>query len=71
MSNYSSVIFNLTELLQGKDFQWNEHAQEAFENIKTNLFSAPCLVYPDYDSFCSAMPHYVVLVQFNLAVSDQ
>jgi len=42
ISNYSSVIFPLTELLRGKDFQWNE-------NIKAKLCSAPCLVHPDYE----------------------
>jgi len=72
ISNYSSVIFHLTELLRGKDFQWNEHAQEAFENIKAKLCSAPCLVHPDYEKpfilQCDASLHGVGAV---LAQCDQ
>lgn len=49
ISNYSSVIFSLTELLRGKSFEWNEQAQAAFENVKSKLCSAPFLIHPDYE----------------------
>lgn len=49
ISYYSTVIFNLTELLRGKSFSWNDLAQEAFDNIKDKLCSAPCLIHPNYD----------------------
>lgn len=49
ISNYSTFIFNLTELLRGKSFSWNDLAQEAFDNIKDKLCSAPCLIHPNYD----------------------
>jgi hypothetical protein len=49
ISNYSSVIFPLTELLRGKSLSWNDQAQKSFKEIKLKLCSAPCLIHPNYD----------------------
>jgi len=39
-----------SELLCGKAFQWNAHAQKAFENIKAKFCSAPCLVHSNHEN---------------------
>lgn len=49
LSQYSTVIFPLTELLGKKAFKWNEQAQSAFEEIKKRLCSAPLLMHPNYE----------------------
>lgn len=48
ISQYSTVIFPLTELLRGKAFEWNEEAQVAFDEIKRRLCTAPFLIHPNY-----------------------
>ena len=46
--NYSGVCAPLTELLKkDTEFKWAEAQQQAFENLKTALTSAPVLVLPD------------------------
>jgi len=63
ISQYSTVILPLTELLGKKPFCWHDCAQLAFEKLKPRLCSAPLLVHPDYEkSFivqCDASFHGV------------
>lgn len=49
VSDYASLTFHLTELFaKGKSYQWKPNAQQAFDNLKNYLSSAPLLAHPDY-----------------------
>jgi hypothetical protein len=41
-------LHRLTE--QGVPFKWTDHCQEAFDQLRTRLCSAPVLAYPDFNS---------------------
>ena len=49
--SFSSIATPLTRLTRkGKRFKWSDACQEAFENLKEKLITAPVLSYPDRDS---------------------
>lgn len=49
--NFASVVVPLTNLLSPKvPFYWSEKCQDAFDNVKALLASAPVLMAPDFDS---------------------
>ena len=48
MSNFSSIMAPMTEVLKAKHFEWSEQAQRAFEKIKERLTSAPVLAIPSF-----------------------
>ena len=51
IQSFSSIATPLTRLTRkGKRFKWNDACQEAFENLKEKLITAPVLSYPDRDS---------------------
>ena len=48
LHDYATLTFHLTELLtKKKGFKWNEDAQNAFENLKSVLTTAPFLAHPN------------------------
>ncbi len=48
--NFSTVVFPLTELLKTKmKFDWSASCQQAFDNVKLLLCSAPVLAAPCFD----------------------
>ncbi|XP_067629120.1 uncharacterized protein [Eurosta solidaginis] len=50
IDDYASTTFHLTELLsKKKQFVWNSEAQQAFEDLKEKLTSAPILLHPNYN----------------------
>jgi hypothetical protein len=51
IQNYSLLVKPLTELYhKGKEFEWNDRRQEAFDSIKKIVASAPALHPIDYTS---------------------
>lgn len=47
--NYASIATPLTDLLGNKKFQWTPKCQDAFNEIKDKLTTAPVLCHPDYN----------------------
>ena len=48
MQGYGVIDKPLTDLTKKDAFQWNPQAQEAFENLRIALTSAPILAVPDF-----------------------
>ena len=48
VSNFSSIMAPVTEVLKARQFIWSEQAQQAFEEIKERLTSAPILALPSF-----------------------
>lgn len=50
IKNYSKIVAPISDLLKKgqKKFTWTEEAEEAFQNLKSALVSAPILVNPDF-----------------------
>lgn len=46
--NYSTLAAPLTDLLGKKKFSWSSSCQDAFQNIKDNLTTAPVLKHADF-----------------------
>ena len=48
IKGYTDKVYPMQQLMRnkGKKFEWNEEAQEAFENIKRELCEAPVLGMP-------------------------
>ena len=47
--NFSSIAKSLNQLLQKDEpYQWNSARQEAFDELKNRLVTAPVLAYPDF-----------------------
>ena len=50
VKGFSKIAKPLNELLQkGKQFEWTERQQKAFEELKEKLIQYPILAYPDYE----------------------
>ena len=50
IKDYATIAAPLHKLLQkNKIFKWTVYCQEAFEELKKALTSAPILIRPDYD----------------------
>ena len=49
VKNFSSLAAPLTTLLKGSQFVWSALADQAFQQIKIALLSAPVLRLPDFD----------------------
>jgi hypothetical protein len=49
VKGYGALAKPLTKLLQKKQFQWNEQAQEAFDHLKKAMSSTPVLALPNFD----------------------
>lgn len=49
IKSYAVIAFSLTELLKKDSFQWSHEAQQAFENLKVALTSAPVLSLPNFN----------------------
>ena len=48
VTNFSSIMAPMTEVLKAKHFEWSTQAQLAFEEIKERLTSAPILALPSF-----------------------
>lgn len=49
IANYSTIVSPITDLLRGKGrFSWTTEAQEAFDELKTMMTTAPVLRHPDF-----------------------
>lgn len=49
ISNYSAIAAPITDMLKIRDrFVWTKEAQEAFEELKNKLITAPVLTHPDF-----------------------
>jgi len=48
VKDFSSIVAPMIEILKGKNFEWNEQAHSAFEEIKKSLTSAPMLELPNF-----------------------
>lgn len=46
-STIAKPLFDLTK--QGREYEWTPSCQEAFDQLKQALISAPVLVYPDFE----------------------
>ena len=48
IKRYADKVYPMQQLMRnkGKKFEWNERAQDAFENIKRNLCEAPVVGMP-------------------------
>lgn len=51
ISNYSKIVVPISDLLKKaqKKFQWTDEAENAFQELKLALISAPILANPDYN----------------------
>lgn len=51
ISNYSKIVVPISDLLKKgqKKFQWTNEAENAFQELKMALISAPILANPDYN----------------------
>jgi len=49
--NFSTIMAPMIEVIKGSFFKWNPKAQEAFEDIKSELNQAPVLALPCFDEF--------------------
>ena len=47
--NFATISKELTNQLKKGAFQWNSSAQQAFDNLKTALVTAPVLALPDFN----------------------
>lgn len=72
IENFSSLTFPITETLSTKArFKWTSEANEAFEEVKKRLTTAPVLANPDFKKkfylHCDASDYGIgaVLVQFD------
>jgi hypothetical protein len=45
---YGTMAIPLTNLLNHKQFSWNDSAQEAFVKLKTTMVTTPDLAFPDF-----------------------
>lgn len=48
MKHYSIISKDLTALLKKRSFQWSNEAQQAFDNLKSALTTAPVLAVPKF-----------------------
>ncbi|MDV3187757.1 MAG: ribonuclease H family protein, partial [Sweet potato little leaf phytoplasma] len=48
VENYGAKAFPLTQLTQKEAFEWNDEAQEAFDNLKRSMITLPVLALPDF-----------------------
>nr|KYP56033.1 Transposon Ty3-I Gag-Pol polyprotein [Cajanus cajan] len=47
--NYGKIAKPLTELTKKEGFMWNERAQQAFEELKQKITTAPILALPNFE----------------------
>lgn len=48
IKNYASIASPLTDLLKKKAFTWSDMAEEAFQNLKQAMTTAPLLTLPKF-----------------------
>jgi len=49
VKDFSTIVAPMTEVLNGKTFEFSEKANSAFEDIKARLTQAPVLALPNFD----------------------
>ena len=49
MEDFRTIVAPMTDVLNGKTFEWNEKANSAFEEIKAQLTQVPVLALPNFD----------------------
>lgn len=49
ISRYAQLAAPITNLLRKNNFRWNPEAEEAFQELKVILTTAPVLVYPNFE----------------------
>ena len=49
VKDFSTIVAPMTEVLKGKNFEWNDKANSTFEEIKARLCQAPVLALPNFD----------------------
>ena len=49
LRNFSALMTPITELTKLKKFEWNDQAPKTFEEVKTQLTTAPILALPNFN----------------------